>query len=102
MLPPRTFIQRGGIFTTDFEAYGDALRDETFIEKVGALPVKNLSRAAKDRRPGSIGYAEAMLLAYNRKCRNPLQWNKLYGTAGNAQKDETAESQPDTTERLSI
>lgn len=83
-------------------AYGDTLRDETFIEKVGALSVKNLSRSAKDRRPGSIGYAEAMLLAYNRKCRNPLQWNKLYGTAGNAQKDETAESQLDTTEQLSI
>lgn len=82
--------------------YGDTLRDEAFIEKVGALSDKNLSRSAKDRRPGSIGYAEAMLLAYNRKCRNPLQWNKLYGTAGDAQKDESAESQLDTTEQLSI
>ena len=24
------------------------------------------------------GYAEAMLLAYNRKCKYPLKWTKLY------------------------
>ena len=26
----------------------------------------------------SMGYAEAMLLAYNRKCKYPLKWTKLY------------------------
>ena len=36
--------------------FGDALKDETFKEKVG----------------------EAMLLAYNRKCKYPLKWTKLY------------------------
>lgn len=35
------------------------------------MSVKLLSRTAKERRPGSMGYAEAMLLAYNRKCKYP-------------------------------
>jgi hypothetical protein len=25
-----------------------------------------------------MGFAEAMLVAYNRKCKYPLVWNKLY------------------------
>lgn len=58
--------------------FGDALKDETFKEKVGEMSVKLLSRTAKERRPGSMGYAEAMLLAYNRKCKYPLKWTRLY------------------------
>ncbi|MGN8874188.1 DUF6551 family protein [Pseudoflavonifractor sp. HCP28S3_F10] len=58
--------------------FGDAMKDETFKEKVGEMSVKLLSRTAKERRPGSMGYAEAMLLAYNRKCKYPLKWTKLY------------------------
>lgn len=59
-------------------AFGDTMRDDVFKEKVGAVPIKELSRTAKERRPGSLGYAEAMLLAYNRKFKSPLKWNKLY------------------------
>lgn len=58
--------------------FGDTMRDEIFKEKVGEMSVKLLSRTAKERRPGSMGYAEAMLLAYNRKCKYPLKWTKLY------------------------
>lgn len=58
--------------------FGDSLKDETFKEKVGEMSVKLLSRTAKERRPGSMGYAEAMLLAYNRKCKYPLKWTRLY------------------------
>jgi hypothetical protein len=25
-----------------------------------------------------MGFAEAMLVAYNRKCKYPLRWNSLY------------------------
>ena len=59
-------------------AFGDSLRDELFKERIGLISVKQLARTAKERRPGSLGYAEAMLVAYNRKCRYPLQWTKLY------------------------
>ena len=59
-------------------AFGDTIKDDLFKEKVGFMSVKQLSRTAKERRPGSLGYAEAMLVAYNRKCKYPLRWNKLY------------------------
>jgi hypothetical protein len=59
-------------------AFGDALKDDLFKERIGAMSVKQLSRTAKERRPGSLGYAEAMLVAYNRKCKFPLRWNSLY------------------------
>ncbi len=59
-------------------AFGDSIKDDHFKEKVGVMSVKQLSRTAKERRPGSIGYAEAMLVAYNRKCRYPLRWGRLY------------------------
>lgn len=59
-------------------AYGDNLKDDLFTERVGAVSARQLSRNAKERRPGSLGYAEAMLVLYNRKCKYPLPWNKLY------------------------
>ena len=59
-------------------AYGDQLRDETFKEKVGALSIRQLSRTAKERGGGSLSYAEAMLVAYNRKCKYTLKWSKLH------------------------
>ena len=60
--------------------YGDALNDEVFKDKVGAVSLKQLIRVAKDRRNGSSGYAEAMLLEYNgkKKGSNRLGLNKLY------------------------
>ena len=41
------------------------LDEDIFKEKVGALSVKQLVRNAKDRRPGSMGFCEAMIIAYN-------------------------------------
>ncbi len=61
--------------------YGDTLNDEVFKEKLGAASVKQLVRTAKERRPGSMGVAEAMVLEYNGKKKsnnNRLFINKLY------------------------
>ena len=68
--------------------YGDELKDNTFIEKLGRLSIKELSRTARDRRAGSLGYSEAMLIAYNKKCQRPLQFNKLYSHKGAKAKDK--------------
>ena len=57
---------------------GVQLRDETFKEKVGFMSVRQLSRIAKERGAGSLGYAEAMLVAYNRKCKYTLRMTKLH------------------------
>ena len=57
------------------------LDEDIFKEKVGALSVKQLVRNAKDRRPGSMGFCEAMIIAYNGKKKSiehRLSMNKLY------------------------
>ena len=61
--------------------YEDVLNDEVFKEKLGAVSVKQLIRTAKERRPGSMGVAEAMVLEYNGKKKsnnNRLFINKLH------------------------
>ena len=50
--------------------YGDSLDDDIFIERLGGVSVKQLTRNAKDRRPGSMGYAEVMVIEYNGKRKN--------------------------------
>ena len=63
------------------DTYGDNLRDDLFQERIGEIPLKQLIRSAKERRPGSLGYAEAMVIAYNGKRKNPaarLSMQKLY------------------------
>ncbi|MBE6811355.1 MAG: hypothetical protein E7523_00565 [Ruminococcaceae bacterium] len=59
-------------------AFGDKLRDDLFKDKVGIYSAKDITRTAKERASGSMGYAEAMLLAYNKKMRYPLRWANLY------------------------
>lgn len=57
------------------------LNEEVFKEKVGAVSIKALTRTAKERRPGSMGYAEAMIIEYNGKKKNSayrLNIRKLY------------------------
>ncbi|MCC8015437.1 MAG: hypothetical protein LIO87_09590, partial [Eubacterium sp.] len=60
-------------------AFGEELNDDIFKEKVGRVSVKEISRNAKERRSGAAGFAEALLLAYNKNCRTKrLVFNKLY------------------------
>jgi len=77
-------------------AYGDKLKDEVFKEKVGNMSIKELTRTAKERRAGALGYAEAMLIAYNKRNKAPLIWQSLYSGSGKVislekQGDEVAE-----------
>lgn len=50
--------------------FKDHLNEAVFAEKVGALSVKALTRIAKERRAGSMGFAEAMIIEYNGKKKN--------------------------------
>lgn len=61
--------------------YGDALDDEMFKERIGAISLKLLIRTAKERRPGTMGVAEVLVIEYNGKKKSPysrLRLNKLY------------------------
>lgn len=71
--------------------YGDDLKDDLFKEKLGNVSVKELSRTARDRRAGSLGYSEAMLLTYNKKSTKQLPFSKLYSSKGPGVKNFIAE-----------
>ena len=63
------------------DVFGDTLDDDIFKEKLGQVSLKQLVRTAKDRRAGSMGIAEAMIIEYNGKKKNSayrLHINKLY------------------------
>jgi len=62
--------------------YGDQMKDDIFKEKVGNYSVKEIGRIAVDRHSGSLGYAEAMLICYNKKTKFGLQWGSLYTGKG--------------------
>ena len=63
-------------------AYGDSLKEDTFKEHLGRVSVKSIIRTAKERRPGALGFAEALLLAYNNKNKYRLSLRTLYGGKG--------------------
>ena len=61
-------------------SYGDSLNDDIFKEKLGSHSVREIGRIAKDRKVGSMGYAEAMLIMYNKNFKTGLKWSKLYSS----------------------
>ena len=59
-------------------AYKDKLDDDRFKEKLGIISIRELIRTAKERRAGSLGYAEAIVLNYNKKSHGILNIEELY------------------------
>ena len=58
-------------------AYQDKLQDSVFEDKLGVVPIKEINRNAKERRPGAMGFAEAMYFIYTRKMKYPPHFSKL-------------------------
>lgn len=58
-------------------SYGDQLNDEEFVNRLSKVSVREITRTAKDRHAGTQGYAEAMLLQYNKRLKYPLRWGSL-------------------------
>ena len=58
-------------------AFGEKISDSVFIEKLSIVSLKELTRTAKDQCAGPEGYAEGMLIYYNKKCRSPLPAQRL-------------------------
>lgn len=59
-------------------AFQDNIKDEIFKAKLGEISIKEISKTARERRAGSLGYAEAMLIFYNKKMKKGLPWDNLY------------------------
>lgn len=83
-------------------AYGEMLKDTTFKEKCGKISIKEITRTAKERRAGSLGFAEALLIFYNKKSHAPLKWEKLYAHknqhTAHVEKENQKETEPEITE----
>ncbi len=63
--------------------YGEELKEDMFKEKLSQISVKEIARTARDRRNGSLGFSEALILIYNKKnTKSALQFSKLYFSKG--------------------
>ncbi|MCD7878965.1 MAG: hypothetical protein LUG16_03415 [Candidatus Gastranaerophilales bacterium] len=58
--------------------YNKELDEQLFKEKLGLYSIKEITRTAADRRAGSLGFAEAILLFYNKKLKMPIDMSRLY------------------------
>ena len=63
-------------------AYGDRLKFDVFVERLSRVTAKEITRNAKERRNGSMGFAEALLITYNKRTKYPLGMNVLYNAKG--------------------
>lgn len=87
--------------------YGDSLQMDVFIERLGRISAKEITRMAKERRNGSLGYSETMLQIYNKRTKYRLDYSKLYDSRTKRymsledDEEETEESSQDTTDESS-
>jgi len=73
-------------------SYGELLKFDLFVERLSRVSAKEVTRNAKERRNGSLGFAEVLLQTYNKRTKYPLRMNKLY----NAKEDSDYElEEPD-------
>lgn len=70
-------------------AYGDSVKDEIFKERLSRISIKELTRTAKERRAGSLGFAEAIVTYYNKRSRFGLSMEKLYTHKNKKTSDDT-------------
>ncbi len=82
--------------------YGDNIKDEVFKEKLGVISIKEIIKTAKERRAGSVGFAEAILSFYNNRLKKgALKWSQLYSVKPPKKEDDPPREEtaaPDTDE----
>lgn len=64
------------------DAYHDRLKDAVFAQKLGTISPKEIIRNARERRSGSLGFAEVMVQYYNKKCKFGLPYEALLSSRG--------------------
>ena len=60
------------------KVFGTEIKDEMFIEKLGNVSIKEIIRSAKELKGGAMGYAEAVVMEYNRRGHGGLSRQKLF------------------------
>ena len=76
--------------------YEDKIKDEVFIEKLRDVSPGRITSTARERQGGAIGYAEAILIFYNKRSRYPLQRDLLYKNKPKAKIQPSIENEPVT------
>lgn len=74
------------------DAYGETISDESFKERLSVYSVREIIRAGKEKRMGSLGYAETLLIYYNKRSRNPINFEPLYAKKRKGKDDDLPES----------
>lgn len=69
--------------------YDTEIKDEVFVKKLGEISLRELIRTARARRGGPMGFAEAIVVIYNKKQRFGLQLEKLYSHKSNPLKTQS-------------
>ncbi len=49
-----------------------------FSKKLSEVSIKEICKTAKERRVGSLGYAEVMLIYYSKRMKKAPSWKKLF------------------------
>ena len=76
-------------------AFENSLNDESFKDRVGRISPKAITRTAHDRHPGTIGFAEAILLTYNKQTKRRLSMRKLDWSCGKRKGDPPPDFEED-------
>ena len=61
------------------DVFGELIKDDAFRDRLGTTSAIEIIRNGKSRRPGTIGYAEAMVIVYNKNHKSNLSLWKLDG-----------------------
>lgn len=58
--------------------YGNMIKMDAFVARLGRVSPREISRNAKERQNGSMGFAEAIVMYYNKKSKYGLPIGRLY------------------------
>lgn len=72
--------------------FDESLRADQFVERLSRVSAREITRSAKERQNGSLGYAEAMLFVYNRRTKYPLKISRLYNSKVEGYYEEVEET----------
>lgn len=59
--------------------YGELMKDDLFCDRLGKVSAREITRNAKERHDGSLGFAEEILTIFNKKTNSGLRRTMLYG-----------------------
>ncbi len=62
------------LIVSEFESN---LQDDLFKSKLGKVSIREITRAAAERRNGTSGYADAIMTYYNKRMKVPLKSDKI-------------------------